>query len=459
MAKEKIKQLMQTGHRRWLVIFPLIGLVVLIALVKMKSPPTLKQGVDFAPLVEVEQAAIKSIAPTISGYGRAQAKESWQAVSEVSGRVIYRHEKLEKGAMIPKDTVVLKIDPVDYQLKLAQAKSDLNSAKAEADRIALNESKMRTSLELEQNRLGILQKELKRKQGLAKQGSISRSLLDQEQSNVYAQQQKVLDLQTSIKLIPNDIEVAKARVQVNESRVKEAERKLAKTTITMPFDARISAVNAELEQVINQQGILISANHLGAMEITAQFSVDDLRKIVHHSVPDNFITSGEFPDIRDLRLKAVVSSPNGSDLQRWEGEVTRIGDSIDAQGNTVALVVELENDWVNFDPINKPPLMNDMFLQVNVTAGARELLTVPAKAVHGGEVYVAIDNKLVKKPVGVMFEKDGLVAVNRKLKDTITAGEHVIVTDLLPAIDQMTIKVASLEAGKNAQSLTGKKAE
>lgn len=442
MASNAIKQFLQSGHRRWLVIFPLIGFIILITLVNMKSPPTLKQNVNFAPLVKVEQATIQAIAPTISGYGRAEAKETWQAVSEVSGRVIFRHESLEKGAMIPKDTVVLKIDPVDYQLKLAQAKSDLNSATAEADRISLNENKMRTSLELEQSRLAILQNELKRKQGLAKQGSISRSLLDQEQSNVYAQQQKVLDLQTSIKLIPNDIEVAKARVQVNQSRVKEAERKLAKTTITMPFDARVTAVNAELEQVINQQAVLISANHIGTMEITAQFSLEDLRRLVSHSLPEDYQSDGKFPDIRDLELTAIVSSPAKNNRQRWQGEVTRVGDSIDPQGNTISLVVELQNDWRNFDPINRPPLMSDMFLQVNVTAISKQLLTVPAKAVHGNEVYVAVADKLVKKPVGVMFEKDGLVAINGKLAGTIGAGEQVIVTDLLPAIDQMTIKVA-----------------
>ena len=86
--------------------------------------------------------------------------------------------------------------------------------------------------------------------------------------------------------------------------------------------------------------------------------------------------------------------------------------------------------------------MTDMFLQVNVTAQPKQLLTVPAKAVHGNEVYVAVDNKLVKKPFGVMFEKDGLVAINSKIAGTITAGQAVIVTDLLPAINNMAIKVS-----------------
>ena len=437
-----LNKLLRTGQRRWLAIFPLIGFIMFITLVKLKSPPQLKPEVNFAPLVAVETAQLRAIAPTISGYGRAKAKETWQAVSEVSGRVIYRHENLAKGAMLPKGTVVLKIDPVDYQLKLAQAESDLNSAKAEAARIALNENKMRLSLELEQNRLGILQKELKRKQGLAQQGSISRSLLDQEQSNVYAQQQKVLDLQTNIQLIPNDIEVAKARVQVNESRVKEAQRKLQKTTITIPFDARITAVNAELEQVINQQAVLIAANHIGVMEVAAQFSVADLRRLIFQSLPQNYHASGQFPDIRDLQLSATIFSIAGDTRQQWQGQVKRVGDSIDPQGNTISLVVETHNDWRNFDPINKPPLMSDMFLQVDVTAKAAKMLTFPAKAVHGQEVYVAIDNKLVKKPISVLFEQQGLVAVDSRLPNTVVAGEKVIVTDIFPAVANMTIRVA-----------------
>ncbi len=438
MVNEMIKKLLSTGQRRWLLILPLIGILILLILVKSKPEPKLKSELENSPLVQVEKIQIRKLQLTISGYGRAQSKESWQAVSEVSGRVIYRHPELEKGGMLAAGTVALKIDPVDYQLKLAQAKSDLNSAIAEADRISLNKNKQTLSLELEKNRLKILNKELKRKQGLMKTGSISRSSVDQELSNVYLQQQKVLDLETGLKLIPNDIDVAQAKIQVNTSRVMEAQRKLAKTEIVIPFDARITQVNAELEQVINQQSVLLKANHIGAMEIPAQFSFTDMRKLVRQSLGSEYTQTKSFPDIKGLNLEANIKLYSGEQVQQWQGEVVRVSDSIDPQGNTVGLIINMENDWKNFDPLNKPPVMNDMFVEVNVMAKAKEVLTVPTKAIHGESVYIVKDQILTIKPVSILFSSGSYTAIS---SDTgLTLNDSVITTDLMPAVNGMTVR-------------------
>lgn len=436
-----MNKLLKTGQRRWLAIFPLLGLLVLIVLVKLKSPPSLKQDVETSPKVVVEKAQMRELKATISGYGRAQSKETWLAVSEVSGRVIYRHPDLEKGGMLPAGTVALKIDPVDYQLKLAQAKSDLNSAKAEAERIELNKNKMAVSLGLEKNRLEILQKELKRKQGLQKQGSISRSQVDQEQSNVFAQQQKVVDLETNLNLIPNDIEVAQAKIQVAESRLKEAQRALDKTQIVVPFDARIVEVSAEPEQVINQQAVLIKANHIGVMQIPAQFSLSDMRKLIRQSLNGDSLGQEQgFPDIRMLDLQAQIKVYGGEHEYIWDAKVSRISDTIDPQGNTIELIVEMENDWRNFQPLKRPPLLNDMFAQVNISAKPRSVLSVPANAVHGNKAYIVQDGVLRVKNISVMFETEQYAAIDAGLSNTIKVGEQVIVTDLLPAIDGMQVR-------------------
>ncbi len=98
------------------------------------------------------------------------------------------------------------------------------------------------------------------------------------------------------------------------------------------------------------------------------------------------------------------------------------------------------NDWRNFDPIKKPPMINDMFLQVNVKAKAKQVLSLPAGAVHGNKVYVVEGNTLRVKPVTVLFEADGFAAIDAKLASTVQASDVVIVTDLLPAIDGMLVR-------------------
>ncbi|MCJ8274577.1 MAG: hypothetical protein MJK04_34910, partial [Psychrosphaera sp.] len=182
-------------------------------------------------------------------------------------------------------------------------------------------------------------------------------------------------------------------------------------------------------------------NHIGAMQIPAQFSFSDMKQLVQQSLAgrqrDN---SGRFPDIRRLNLQAEIKLYSGDNVQQWAGVVTRVGDSIDPQGNTIALIVEMENDWRNFDPINNPPVMNDMFVEVNVKAKANQVLSVPTAAVHGESVYIVQDNVLKIKPVVVLFESGGFAAIDQTLANTIVANDVVIVTDLLPAIDGMMIR-------------------
>jgi len=435
-----LKKLLKTGQRRWLVFFPLLGFIILVIMVKLKSAPQLKIEVELTPLVNVEKAKVRNLQMSIEGYGRAQSKESWQAVAEVSGRVIYRHPDLEKGKIMPAGTVVLKIDPVDYQLKLAQAKSDLKSAIADADRVALNKNKYTLSLELEKSRLIILEKEYKRKKGILNKGAISQSLVDQEQSNVFAQQEKVLDLSTSLQLIPNDIDVAQARIQVNQSQVQEAERKLAKTNIMLPFDARITQVNAVLEQVINQQSVLLEANYIGAMEINAQFAITDMKQFVRQTVDTTFSQDNKFPDIKRLNLQAGIKLYAGDESLEWLGSVERVSDSIDFQGNTIGLIVEMENDWKDFDPLNNTPVMNGMFLEVEVLSEAKPMLSIPTKAIHGQSVYIVKDNVLRIKPISILFESGRYTAIDDKAEGSISLGDLVITTDLLPAIDKMQVR-------------------
>ncbi|PKG80884.1 hypothetical protein CXF85_22540 [Colwellia sp. 75C3] len=433
-------KILATSQRRWLLILPFIGFLILIIMVKLKPAPQLKKDIIFSPLVEIEKAEIRKLTMSITGYGRAHAKKSWQALSEVTGRVIYRHPNLEEGNMLRTGTVAFKIDPVDYQLKLAQAKFDLNSAIADADRIALKENKQTLSLELSINRLRIIEKEYKRKKGLLKSASISQSSVDKEQSNVFDQQEKVLELETSLKLIPNDIDVAQARIQVNQSRVQEAKRKLDKTQINIPFNARITQVNAVMDQVINKQSILLQADHIGTMEVDAQFAITDIKQLFRQSISSSLLQGNEFPDIKRLKLQTKIRLYSGDDILEWPGKVTRVSDSIDPQGNTVGLTVEIKNDWKNMDHINDSPVVKDMFLEVQIMGDEKQILSVPTEAIHGGSIYIVEGDTLKIKPVNPLFESGRYTAIDASLENTISVNDLIVITDLLPAIENMTVR-------------------
>ncbi|MCP4755735.1 MAG: HlyD family secretion protein, partial [Proteobacteria bacterium] len=60
---------------------------------------------------------------------------------------------------------------------------------------------------------------------------------------------------------------------------------LARTAITLPFDARIAEVMVDKSQFINQGQTLLVADGLDLAEISAQFSVEKMRNLLSSVTP------------------------------------------------------------------------------------------------------------------------------------------------------------------------------
>lgn len=73
---------------------------------------------------------------------------------------------------------MLKVDPLDYELKLIQAEADLKSSQTSLAKLNQEEDNLNQTLKIEKNRLVISNKELQRKQDLRKKGLTSQSDVD-----------------------------------------------------------------------------------------------------------------------------------------------------------------------------------------------------------------------------------------------------------------------------------------
>jgi hypothetical protein len=68
-------------QKYWLLISAFCGLLVLFVLRQLKPGPKILENVDTTPLVDVVQVEQRQLDPIIVGYGRAQPKENWRAIS------------------------------------------------------------------------------------------------------------------------------------------------------------------------------------------------------------------------------------------------------------------------------------------------------------------------------------------------------------------------------------------
>ena len=429
----------QLTRKRWLPVAALSGLSVLILLAILRPGPEISPDATLAPLVDVVVAKEQAISPQINGFGRAQPQESWSAISEVTGRVIYRHPDLEKGRSLPAGTIVIRIDPVDYELAVAQSRSNLKSAELEHDRVNLNKRSLEQSLTIEKGRLTLAQKELKRKTDLKQRGLVSSSELEAQRSTVLVQEKAVWDLQSKLALIPTDRDVATANVKVAQAKLKEAERSLSRTNIVLPFDARIGSVNVELDQVVNVQQILLEAHDMNLMEVTANMSLSDMRRLMSATSGPTILPGQRIPDIRNLSLDAEVVLEVGNTSFSWNGKVDRIDDSIDSAANTIGLTAIVSNNLPNLDPRRSPPLLKDMYVNVKVTGKGKTQVAIPSKAIHGDTVYVVNkQSEIIIRTVEVLFEQNQLAVIN----NGIEPGDTVVVSDILNPRNGMRIRIA-----------------
>ncbi|WP_394133052.1 efflux RND transporter periplasmic adaptor subunit [Shewanella maritima] len=413
------------------------GVLILILAIVLKPSPKLVAEYNNARLVEVLTLQPKPASPTIQGFGRVSPKHVWQALAEVSGEVIYRHPQLETGRILPQGTLLLSIDPLEYELKLAQAQASLNSTEAQLVKLDQQESSLQRSLEIEQQKLELSEQEYQRKLTLKKQNLVSSSDLESQKQTLLAQTNVVEDLQNSLKVLPDDRNVTLAQKQVDIAQLKDAERRLDQTQIILPFNARLSDVNIEQNQVVANGEVMLIAHQLGTAEIKAELSIQDMRKLVQSL---SYMAKDEqnMPSIELFDLNASIIFSAGSNRFEWPAKVTRVAETVNPNQGTIGVFLEVEQDFTQLDILTRPPLTNGMFVKALIHGHQTEQFSVPERALHSEQLYVMDgDNKLKIVPVDVLFRHEDGVAVS----GDIIAGDRVIINDLIPAIDGMALRL------------------
>jgi len=80
------------------------------------------------PHVQVVDVTLAEVPIAITAHGNVTSRYELDLASEVTGRVVWVAPQFEPGEIVLTDTELLRIDPVSYQLALAQAKAALATA-------------------------------------------------------------------------------------------------------------------------------------------------------------------------------------------------------------------------------------------------------------------------------------------------------------------------------------------
>ncbi len=425
-------------RRRALPILAGAGFLLAILLVASKRGPEHNPAeVRVTPVTVVEARRIPLRARAV-GYGEVKPTTFLEANAEVSGRVVYISPELKQGAIVPHGTVVVRIDDTSYRLALAQARADLVANQANLKQLAVDKRNNESSLSIAQRSLAIGEKELSRKKKLLATGSVSRSEADSEEQNVLRLRQDVQTLESQLSLIPTQQEVIEAQIAHAQAQVRDSEYNLERTEIQLPYDARIGDVFTEAGQFVSANARLFDANSLAQVEVAAELPLMHIRPLLSSlSVADGISEGFEQLPSALLELEAELSLVDGAIDSRWQGRVVRLRGSLDATSRTMGVVVAVDNSYQQAIAGKRPPLLRGMYTKVVLLARPAPAMVIPRHALHEGKVYVAEKNKLSIRPVSIDFHQGNLSVI----RDGLTEGEKIIVTDVVPALEAMPLTV------------------
>lgn len=418
-----------------------VGVVALIAAINLRPDVPTKPAGDRSKVVDIIRLEPKMSAPVAVGFGRAEPKVEWKAIAEVTGAVVYKHPNLEKGTVIAAGTEILRIDPLDYELKLSQAIADLKSSETQLTRLDQEEINLKQTLSIEINRLQLTENEYQRRVDLNRRGLTSQSDVDIQKQNMLSQKKLVQEIENQLALMPDERGVSQALVKVNQAKVDEAKRSLDKTRIVLPVTMRVSEVDAELNQVVNLQQAMVTAHLNDVMEVEAQLSIHDLQLL------SNSLKGGESPNghVELNKLQATVELSSGNLTATWPATVARVSETVDANQATAGVILEVTQSPSSNGLAGTPVLVNGMFVKAVIEGQKQLSWVVPERAIHGDKIYLMnADNRLEMRAVQIAYRRDNQVIITGDLQQ----GEKVILNDILPAIEGMLVRENTDEAGQ-----------
>ena len=413
--------------RRLLFLPPIvIGIGILFFMIEGRQSPQVSEQAEPTRFVRVIEIKSGTFTPVAEGYGIVRPARVWDAVSQVSGRVIEMHPNLRNGGIIKAGTELIRIDPVDYELALAQANNELIELNVRGENT-------RASLDIEKRNLRLAEKEFKRRQRLADQGTLSKSSADEAERAMLSSRSLVQNLENTIALLP-------IQRKLLQNKITQAERDLANTLLVAPFNIRVSSLAVEQYQFVSRGQTLFSGDSIDRVEITAQISATNLRKL--------FTGQTTFPtDIETINnnlanitgFKPTVKLDIGDEqMAQWEAEFVRVSDSVDVQTQTIGIVIAVDKPMQKIIPGQRPPLSKDMFVQVSIAGHPQsDRIVIPRSLIRNNQVYlVNKESRLLTRDITRHYDQQQFTVV----KQGLAPGDRIVASDLVPAVDGMLLK-------------------
>jgi multidrug efflux pump subunit AcrA (membrane-fusion protein) len=389
-----------------LVLIALFLSAVLLAGCASNQAAAVAQAAPQKITVSMSQATARTVPASFEETGTFIADESSDIAPLVAGRVI--STPVNVGDFVKQGQVVCELDHRDAELRLEQARAQLNEATSamhqaesriglrggtEFDANAVPEvAAARANYESAQAQARLAAADAKRYENLVASGDVSRSAYDkihtqQETADAMANaaRQQYEAALNGARQGFGAVEAAQAALAAGRTQLEQAEKGLADTTIHAPFDGNITARPVAAGEYVALTNKIATIVRMGSLKLQLQT-----------------------PEQRASRAKVgmpVTARVSAYPDREFQGKVTAINASVDPSSRIFIVEARFEN--------GKSELRPGMFATARILLpGGETAVFVPTTAVvrdkttDSNQVFV-IENGKARLRVVVVGDADG----------------------------------------------------
>ena len=403
-----------------------ISLIAAFLLLALRPEPVRQTLEETGRLVEVMPVKAVRTYVVVESFGTVEPQDALKLVAEVPGVIVGMADAFEEGGFFEKNTVLIHIDPRNYQLEVDRSRVQIRQVEAEIKRLEQEVLNLKASLDIAKSDTALAKAEYLREKDLVERNVVSQSALDKAEQRYLASFERLQSLENQMALMGPQKEQLLAQRDMSEVMHRKAKLDLEKTRITAPFDGWVLEKAVEAGQHVGTGQHLGTIYLDGALEIEVRIPMKDL-KWLPRSLDPNHPVSAE-----------IEFSGDGTS-HTWQGRMVRIKAQMEQRTRTLPVIVGIESSRHKERENQGMRLRPGMFVRVKIKGKEIERAYVlPRHVVHPGDVvYTVNDQRMKIKPVRVLHTHQETVIITEGLSD----GERIIKSPLSSPMDGMLLRI------------------
>ena len=379
--------------KKFVPVLLVLGAIMLAILMSALKPEPLKAEEPEAALAVKTQILNRTeVTLSVESQGTVRPRTRTTLISEVSGTVLEVSDYYIVGGSFDAGDILMRLDPVDYEVALQRAKAQLISRNA--------------LLELEKARAIQAKKEW-------------------EMTGRPESEAPILALRKPY------LAEAEANILQAKAQLKQAELKLQRATIRAPYAGMVSLKSVDVGQYVTTGSRLGETFAIDFVEVRLPLTEKDLSQMETMSFQNS-----------DVVNTVVLSGSANGNPASWSAVIVRTEGVVNELNRSQYVVARISNPYRlnQTQTASTPPLLVGTFVTAKLKGKTLDnVFKVPRSALLQGSRVALVDEmqKLQIRAVKVVFNDEGYYYISEGLKD----GVEVIVSALGTPIEGLKVEV------------------